>query len=109
MKKMILILSVCLMSVLLASCTTLRKPSAQTQKAKTEYAKIVFMGDECVAWFSPDLTVIGRMDMVEYFKENQVKPTESEVLRHFTSLGWEVVGTPKTDKYTKEYQLKSTR
>ncbi len=105
MKKVALVLVMCLISVFLVSCTTIKKSSAPLQKAKTEYAKLVFMGDECIAWFSPQLNVIGRMDMAEYLKQNNIKPIESEVLGHFASLGWKVAGTPKQDKYTKEYQL----
>ncbi|MDD5454566.1 MAG: hypothetical protein PHW62_03610 [Candidatus Ratteibacteria bacterium] len=109
MKKVAVISLVCLMCVFLVSCAASKKSSAPVQRAGTEYAKLVFMGDECIAWFSPDLTVIGRMDMVEYLKENKLKPEENEILEHFASLGWEVIGTPRKDKYTKEYQFKRTR
>jgi len=109
MKKIILISVVCLMSVFLISCSAVKKSLGDRptmQKGQYEYSKLVFMGDECIAWFSPELKVIGRMDMVEYFKNNQIKPEKSEILEHFTSLGWKIIGTPKQDKYTTEYQLK---
>lgn len=105
MKKVMWVSFICFLSVFVVSCTTIRKPTANVSGAKGEYAKLVFMGEECVAWFSPDLNVIGRTDIADYFTDNQIKPKESEILNHFASLGWEVTGTPKKDKYTTEYQL----
>jgi hypothetical protein len=71
-----------------------------------EYAKLVFMNDECIGWFSPQENIIGRADVAEYFKENRVKPEEGEILKHFASLGWELDKKIRKDKDTTEYQLK---
>ena len=71
-----------------------------------ENGMLVFMGGECVGWFSPDLNVIGRTDIAKYFTENQIKPKEAEILNHFASLGWKVTGASKKGEYTTEYQLK---
>lgn len=109
MRKVALFSLVCLASVLLVSCAGMRKSLPQTTITGQDYAKLVFMGDECIAWFSPELKVIGRMDMAEYFKINQIKPEEGEILEHFTSLGWKVVGIPKQDKYTTEYKLERVK
>lgn len=109
MKKIVLLSLVCLVSVLLISCAGIRKSLPQTKITGQDYAKLIFMGDECVAWFSPELKIIGQRDMAEYFKKNQVKPKKSEILEHFTSLGWMVDGSPKQDKYTTEYQLERVK
>ena len=76
---------------------------------KLECGMLVFMDEECVGWFSPDLNVIGRTDIAKYFTDNQIKPKESEILEHFASLGWTVAGTPKKDKYTTDYQLEKLK
>ncbi|MBU0534373.1 MAG: hypothetical protein KJ887_06230 [Candidatus Omnitrophica bacterium] len=107
-KGYVLLLIPVLLSIVLVGCTTTKKSIEIKQTRSTEkleYGKLVFMGDECVAWFSPDLNIIGRTDIAKYFTENQIKPQESEILEHFASLGWTIAGTPKKDKYTIEYQL----
>jgi len=113
MKKVMAILILCFLSVFLVSCVTVKKPATEVQtkvqKGQWESGQLVFMGDECVGWFSTDLKIIGSTDIAEYLKKNNVKPTESEILNHFSSLGWETVGTPKKDKYTTEYQLRRIR
>jgi len=110
-KGYVLLLIPVLLSIVLAVCTTTRKniEIKQTQIRPTEeleYGRLVFMGDECVAWFSPNLELIGPGDMGEYFGKNNIEPTETKVLDHFASLGWEVVKKTKKDRYTTEYQLK---
>lgn len=98
-----------LLSIVLVVYTTTRKNIEIKQTRSTEeleYGRLVFMGDECVAWFAPDLNIIGLGDMGEYFGKNNIEPTETKVLDHFASLGWEVVGKTQKDKYTTEYQLK---
>ncbi len=102
MRKTVLVSILCLLSVFLISCATIRKE----QKEEWEYGRLVFMGDECVAWFSPDSNLIGPSDMKEYFQKNKLEPIEPKVLNHFASLGWEVVKKTKKDRYTTEYQLK---
>jgi hypothetical protein len=107
-RKNVSILIICLLSVFLISCATIRKLGLgrEEQKEEWEYGRLVFIGDECVAWFAPDLNIIGLEDMGEYFGKNNIEPTETKVLDHFASLGWEVVGKTQKDKYTTEYQLK---
>ncbi len=117
-KGYVLLLIPVLLAVVLVVFTTTKKSVGIKQtskksveikqtssKAELEHGMLVFMDDECVGWFSPDLNVVGRTDIAKYFTENQIKPKESEILEHFASLGWTVAGTPKKDKYTTEYQL----
>ena len=106
MKHYISIIIPCLLSIFLISCVTIRTPEKLEPKQEWEYGKLVFMGGECVAWFSPDLNIIGSADMQEYFNKNRIEPMENKVLSHFSSLGWEVVGKTQKDQYTIEYELK---
>ena len=106
MKRYVLALILCLLPIFLISCATIGENKGKEQKAEWDYGKLVFMGGECVAWFSPDLNLIGPSDMKEYFQKNKLEPTEPKVLNHFASLGWEVVTKTRKDKYTTEYQLK---
>ena len=122
MRKSILISILCFLSIFLVSCATFkefatrlgkpieslinRKQENAEQKEEWEYGRLVFMGDECVAWFSRDLNLIGPSDMKEYFQKNKLEPVETKILSHFTSQGWEVVEKNQKDKYTTEYQLK---
>lgn len=121
MKKVILISVVCCICVFLASCVTVKKttqqqsdavakePREEKQTAGMEYGRLVFIGEECVGWFSSDLTIIGSADMGEYIRENKIKPTERAILDHFVSLGWEVAGKKQPDAYTVEYKLKRSK
>lgn len=106
MRKSVLISILCFLSIFLVSCATVKQSGKEEQKVELEYGRLVFMGDECVAWFSQDLNLIGPSDMKEYFQKNKLEPVETKILNHFTSQGWEVVEKNQKDKYTTEYQLK---
>ena len=105
MRKQLLIAVLCLLSVFLISCATGKSSQNGKQEQEWEYGRLVMMGGEFVAWFSPEENLIGD-DVDEYFQKNGIEPTENKVLQHFESLGWEVVKKYQTDKYTTEIQLK---
>jgi hypothetical protein len=106
MRKDLLVAVLCLLSVFLVSCATGKSSRTMQKKGELEYGRLVMMGDEFVAWFSPEKNLIGSNDMEQYFQKYDIEPVEPKVLEHFASLGWEVVKKYKTDKYTTEYQLK---
>lgn len=105
MRKAMLIAVICSLSLLLASCAAVRGTQSG-QRKHWEYSKLVRMGDEFVAWYTPEKNFIGTDEVGSYFQKNDVEPVESEILKHLKSLGWEVVKKYKTDRYTTEYQLK---
>jgi hypothetical protein len=104
MKKVVLITIICFMALLLTSCTTIN--SSRSERPQWEYGKLVRMGDEFVAWYTPEKNFIGTDEVGYYFQKNDIEPVESEILKHLKSLGWEVVREYKTGRYTTEYQLK---
>lgn len=120
MQKVILFSIICCICVFLTSCTTIEKIAKgksntaeksrqEKQTVEVEYGKLVFMGEECVGFFSPDLTIIGSADMTEYLRKNKIKPQETTILNHFVSLGWKITGENQPDAYTVEYELKRNK
>ena len=92
MRKYILIVALCLLSVFLVSCATFEKVAMKLgmttsvdpdkkEQEEWEHGRLVRMGDEFVAWFNPEKNLIGSNDMEQYFRKHDIEPVEDKVLK----------------------------